>query len=145
MWPSLHVIDAVKACLACGVNVHHLVPVSESCCPLHMFARFLCLYYMNVQTSSHTMTTICRYAHKHSRRRARPKSCKPRLLTIFQAVYEISRKINGVLTETKGLGGSSWNFFFLFVSTLSSLADVTVKVDELLVVPRVCRQGVCWG
>lgn len=70
------------------------------------------------------------------------KAVSPRLLTIFQAVYKISRKINGVLTETKGLGGGAAETFFLFVSTLSSLADVTVKVDELLVL-HVCREGAC--
>lgn len=77
------------------------------------------------------MTTICQYIHTLAH--AHPKRCELRLLTIFQAVYKFSRKINGGLTETKGLRGGAAELFFLFVSTLSSPADVTVKVDELLV------------
>lgn len=87
------------------------------------------------------MTTICQYTHTHTHQHANPKRCELRLLTISQAVYKFSRKINEVLTETKGLGGGAAEHFFLSVSTLSSLADVTVKVDELLV-PNVCRNEI---
>ena len=80
--------------------------------------------------------------HTNTHRHARPKRSELHLLTIFQAVYKVSRKINGVLTETKDLGGGAAELFFsCFVSTLSSPADVTVKVDELLV-PRVCRDEI---
>lgn len=110
---SLHVIDAVRVCLACGVNVHRLVPVSASCCPLHMFARFLCLHYNNVQTSSHTIDNhLSIRTHTHLGIHARPISREPHLRILSQAVYKISRNISGVLSETKGLGGGAAETFF---------------------------------
>lgn len=125
---SMHVIDAVKVCLACVVNVQPLVPVSESCCPLHMFCCVSLpplhecanqLSYNDNHLSIRTQTLT----HTHHKR------CEPRLPTIFQAVYKVSRKINGVLYRDKRPGRrSSWTFCLFPHFPLQ--ADVTVKVDE---------------
>lgn len=119
--PGLHVIDAVKVCLACGANVHRLVPVSESCCPLHMSARFLCLHYVNVQTSSHTMTTICQYAHQHActleKLGAPPHNNIPSCLQNQEKNQWSSDRDKGAWEEEQL---KLFFFSFLFVSTLSS-------------------------
>lgn len=143
--PGLHVIDAVKVCLACGANVHRLVPVSESCCPLHMSARFLCLHYMNVQTSSHTMTTICRYTHQHActleKLGAPPHNNIPSCLQ-NQEKNQWSSDRDKEAWEEEQLK----LFFFLFClfPHFPPPADVSVKVDELLVL-HVCQRRACWG
>lgn len=89
---SVDIIDAIKVCVPCVLNVHPLVPVSEPCCPLHMFTMFLCLYYMNVHTGSHTMTAICQYTHTHIHKHTHSwvhthKCCELRLQTRIKAEH----------------------------------------------------------
>lgn len=124
-----HAIDAGKVCLACGANVHRLLPVSESCCPLRVSARFLRLHYVNVQTSAHTMTTICRYARQHActpRKAGCPASQQYSKLSLEPGGEERRKKS----METKG----AWEeeqlklfFFSVCFPHFPALADVTVK------------------
>jgi len=116
---SMHVIDAVRVCLACVVNVHPLVPVSESCCPLHMFTMFLCLHYINVQTSSHTMTTICQYTHTHKYARTPKTLWAPPPNNIPSCLYIQQKNQWSFDGDKRPERRSSWTLF-LYVSTLSS-------------------------
>lgn len=75
--------------------------------PLHECANQLS--YNDNHLSIHT------HSHMHT-----PKHCLLRLLTISKAAYKVSRKINGVLTETKGLGGGAAELFSVCFHTFLS-------------------------
>lgn len=121
--PSMHVIDAVKVCLACVANVHPLVSsqrvllsTTYVCCVFSASITWMCKPALIQWQPS--VNTPHKHQRTHRRNTVNSPSSQHRELSVKSAAKSIK-----FWWKQKAFEG----FFVLFVSSLSSLADVTVK------------------